>query len=143
MLPVSSDSPAPLPPGVWQVEVFGNLDLSGAPLAVFALPATTEDGVYRTRLTPALVQQQVGMPSVYSLRLRGVFPFTEGEYAFHCLHDDGCRVYVEGENWIDAWWDGAGQHDLARPLSAGEHEVVIEFYDKGGVGNLEIWWERR
>lgn len=132
-----------LPPGVWRVEVFGSPDLSGSVLVTFSLPAGETENGYRTIVTAELLQEQVVLSSAYSLRLRGVFPFTEGEYAFHCLHYDGCRVFVGDENWIDAWWDGAGQHDLARPLAGGKHPVVVEFYDKSGAGKLEIWWEQR
>lgn len=72
----------------------------------------------------------------YSLRLVGMFEFQQGYFEFHCEHHDVCRIYVDGINWIDAWWDGGGGNDL----SAGSHVVVIEFYDKSGYGLLEVRW---
>jgi len=136
-------TPTPIPPGMWKVEVFDNINLNGSPLTIFTLPAQSNgEGGYQIRLTPAALRQQVNnLPaSNYSLRLAGEFEFQEGYFEFHCEHHDGCRVYVDGVNWIDAWWDGSGAHDLARTLSAGSHMVVIEFYDKSGAGLLETRW---
>ena len=133
----------PLVPGVWQIEIFDNPNLNGSPWQVLTQPAVVNtEGGYQISLTPqSLGQHIIGMPANnYSLRLAGEFEFQTGYFEFHCEHHDGCRVFVDGRNWIDAWWDGGGGHDLARDLSAGKHLVVIEFYDKSGYGLLEMRW---
>ncbi|GAB4487573.1 MAG: hypothetical protein OHK0031_11570 [Anaerolineales bacterium] len=133
----------PIPAEVWQIQVFDNLNLNGAPLFTFSQPAASnQEGGYQILLTPQALQQQTGVlpANGYSLRLAGEFEFQSGYFEFHCEHHDGCRVYVDGVNWIDAWWDGGGGHDLARDLPAGKHTVVIEFYDKSGYGLLEVRW---
>ena len=133
----------PVPLGVWKVDVFDNIDLNGLPLATFTQPAETNtEGGYQVRIESQALRQQVGdLPaSNISLRLVGTFEFPQAYFEFHCEHHDGCRVYVDGLSWIEAWWDGGGGHDLARDLSAGTHAVVIEFYDKSGYGLLEVRW---
>ena len=137
----STSTPVPL--GVWKIELFDNINLNGSPLSTFtqSADANTEGG-YQVSIQPQVLSQQVSaMPaSNYSLRLVGTFEFQQGYFEFHCEHHDGCRIYVDGINWIDAWWDGGGGNDLARDLSAGKHVVVIEFYDKSGYGLLEVRW---
>ncbi len=132
-----------LPPGIWKVNVFDNVNLNGAPLFTFTQPAeANSEGGYQVSIQPQALSEQVSaLPaSNYSLRLVGTFEFQQGYFEFHCEHHDGCRIYVDGINWIDAWWDGGGGNDLARDLSTGKHVVVIEFYDKSGYGLLEVRW---
>lgn len=133
----------PVPLGVWKIELFDNINLNGSPFSTFtqSADANTEGG-YQVSIQPQALSQQVsGMPDGnYSLRLVGTFEFQQGYFEFHCEHHDGCRIYVDGINWIDTWWDGGGGNDLARDLSAGKHIVVIEFYDKSGYGLLEVRW---
>ncbi|MBI3174976.1 MAG: hypothetical protein HYZ25_14720 [Chloroflexi bacterium] len=133
----------PVPLGVWKVDVFDNIDLNGSPLATFTQPAEANtEGGYQVHIESQALRQRVGgLPdSNISLRLVGTFDFTHGYFEFHCEHHDGCRVYVDGLSWIEAWWDGGGGHDMVRDLSVGTHTVVIEFYDKSGYGLLEVRW---
>jgi len=133
----------PVPLGVWKVDVFDNIDLNGSPLATFTQPAEANaEGGYQVRIESQALRQQVGAApaSNIGLRLVGTFDFPQGYFEFHCEHHDGCRVYVDGLSWIEAWWDGGGGHDLARDLSAGTHTVVVEFYDKSGYGLFEVRW---
>jgi len=137
--PTSTD----LPPDIWKVDVFDNVNLNGAPLFTFTQPAEkNSEGGYQISIVPQTLRQQGNAipASNYSLRLVGTFEFEPGYFEFHCEHHDGCRVYVDGRNWIDAWWDGSGGNDLARDLPGGKHIVVIEFYDKSGYGLLEVRW---
>lgn len=144
-LATESDTPSKdsLSPGIWKIEIFDNINLNGTPVQVFNQPAeTNSESGYQLNLSPQSLQEQARqMPkSNYSMRLVGEFEFKTGYFEFHCEHHDGCRIYVDGHNWIDAWWDGDGGNDMARDLSAGKHVVVIEFYDKSGYGLLEIRW---
>ncbi|MBC7228220.1 MAG: phosphodiester glycosidase family protein [Thermoflexales bacterium] len=78
----------------------------------------------------------------WSARFVRTVYFPGGNYRFHCQHDDGCRIFVDGQNCIDAWWDSSFDgHDCARDISAGNHEVKVEFYDNQGGARLEAWWQ--
>ncbi|MCL5996083.1 MAG: PA14 domain-containing protein, partial [Chloroflexi bacterium] len=53
----------------------------------------------------------------FSARFTGLVDFLDGDYKFHLEHDDGARLYVDGETVIDAWSDGSAGHDApARAL---------------------------
>jgi len=76
----------------------------------------------------------------FSARFTGTYNFSGGSYSFHCQHDDGCRIFIDGQLKLDAWWDSSFTgHDWGGSLS-GNHEVKIEFYDSGGDARLEAFW---
>lgn len=78
----------------------------------------------------------------WSARFVRTVYFPGGNYRFHCHHDDGCRIFVDGQNCIDAWWDSSFEgHDCARDISPGNHEVRVEYYDNQGGARLEAWWQ--
>jgi hypothetical protein len=84
-----------------------------------------------------------GIPSdQWSARfVRSVY-FPGGDYRFHCQHDDGCRIYIDGQLRLDAFWDSSFDgHDWGGNLSTGYHEVKVEYYDNGGDAKLEVWWQ--
>jgi hypothetical protein len=76
----------------------------------------------------------------FSARFTGTYNFPGGNYSFHCQHDDGCRISIDGVEKLNAWWDSSFTgHDWGGSLS-GNHEVKIEFYDSGGDARLEAFW---
>ena len=76
----------------------------------------------------------------WAARFSQSFYFPGDDYRFHCQHDDGCRIFVDGENWIDAWWPGYGGNDMTRYLS-GQHTITVEYMDLSGDATLEVWWQ--
>ena len=134
-LPKNPVTQQPVSPGIWLVSVFDNASLEGEPVSRAEIPAKPNgEGGYTLRFDPV----QAGISAPYSVRWVGLFELSAGTYEFHCKHRDGCRISVDTRVWVDAWWDGAGGHDLARELKAGQHRVIVEFYDKSGVGWLEM-----
>jgi len=127
----------------WKIDIFNNVNLNGEPftssLPVKAIPNDKGGYTLKFEIKDALPTR----PLNTSARIYGRFQFDAAEYHFHCEHHDGCRVFVDGQEWIGVWWDGGGGNDLTRPLTAGFHEVMIEFYDKSGWGFLEVWWEKK
>jgi hypothetical protein len=76
----------------------------------------------------------------FSARFTGTYNFSGGSYTFHCQHDDGCRIFIDGQEKLNAWWDSSFTgHDWGGTLS-GPHDVKIEFYDSGGDARLETFW---
>ena len=128
----------PQPPQTsWQAEYWDNRELRGGPRI-----RTSEGGVYFFRKW-GWEGGPHGLPGDnWSARLVKRTYFPGGRYRFHCHHDDGCRVFVDGRNLIDAWWDSSFEgHDQTTNLSAGEHEVKVEYYEKTGFAALEVWWQ--
>jgi single-stranded DNA-binding protein len=67
--------------------------------------------------------------------------FTAGSYTFSATADDGVRVYLDGSLVIDQWKDqSATTYTVARSVTAGNHELKVEYYQNGGdaVARLAI-----
>jgi single-stranded DNA-binding protein len=59
--------------------------------------------------------------------------FTAGTHTFSATADDGVRVYLDGTLVIDQWKDqSATTHTVSRTVTAGNHEVKVEYYENGG-----------
>lgn len=78
----------------------------------------------------------------WSARFVREFNLPGGTYRFHCQHDDGCRILINGTTILDAWWDSSfAGHDWTGTLTPGHYEVKVEYYDQGGDARLDAWWQ--
>ena len=104
-------------------------------------------------LFDALQPVQTGMLDNYSLEPRAndnfyAFRFnsrvaveTAGAYTFYTRSDDGSRLYVDGELVVD----NDGLHPFTEKvgvvtLSAGEHDIRVDYFEKNGGDALEVLW---
>ena len=79
----------------------------------------------------------------FSVRWTRTLYFTEGQYSFHALVDDGVRLYVDGYLVLDDWRDG-GQREVKveQKLADGSHSVRIEYYERTGKARILVWWQK-
>ena len=64
------------------------------------------------------------------MRWLGQFDFAAGATTFTVTADDGIRLWVDGSLVINAWIDqGATTYTATRTLTAGQHEVKVEYYE--------------
>ena len=76
----------------------------------------------------------------FSLRIwRNVY-FPGGSYEFQVFHDDGAKLYVDGNLIRDVWWDSHGWDGAWKDLSEGYHEVKVEYYENQGDAALQVIW---
>lgn len=74
----------------------------------------------------ARVTRQINVPS-------GTF------YNFQVVADDGIRIFVDGALIIDHWVDQpAATYNAARYLTAGNHNIAIEYYERGGLAIMDF-----
>lgn len=125
---------SPPPSGNWHVEYFNSKDLNSRCYDSY------ENSTYIFK------NWGTGSPASgcnsdnFSARFTSTFNFSGGSYSFHCQHDDGCKIFIDGQEKLNAWWDSSFTgHDWGGSLS-GSHEVKIEFYDSGGEARLEVFW---
>jgi hypothetical protein len=65
--------------------------------------------------------------------------FEEGNYYFSTLSDDGMRVFIDDLPLIDAWNDhGPTMSSKNMRMSAGVHEVRVEYYENGGGATAQF-----
>jgi hypothetical protein len=130
-----SSGPVTCPVGQYQAEYFNNQELSGTPVLV------------RCEVAPLAYDWGTSSPGPgvnadnFSVRWRGRFNFAAGTYTFAARADDGVRVFVDGTALIDGWvLQPPTDYTASRALTAGEHEVVMEYYEATGGAEARLRW---
>jgi hypothetical protein len=78
----------------------------------------------------------------FAARWTGKQTFEGGSYTFSTTTDDGVRLYVDGELLIDKWINqSATTHTATKQMTAGEHEVKVEYYENGGNAVAKASWQ--
>jgi len=124
------------PTGAWFGQYYDTMFLAGGPTFTRTDAAVDFDWGHSSPGTG------VG-PYLWSARWTGNFYLTSGTYRFHAFVDDGVRVFVDGKVVIDEWEDNPGVEFLGdKHLSTGNHEIKVEFYQKGYDAKIKLWWEK-
>jgi chitodextrinase len=121
------------PAGQFKSDFFNNMTLSGTPVV-----SRCDAGVE--------FNWGAGSPGSgvtvdrFSSRLIGQLGFaSSGTYTFSVTADDGVRLFVDGLLLIDKWLDQpATTYSASRVLSAGTHEVKLEYFENGGAAVLKL-----
>jgi glucose/arabinose dehydrogenase len=132
---VTASAPS-CPTGQYRASYFPNRTLTGTPAIVRCEAAVNYN--WGTGSPPGTV---VG-PNSFSARWVATRSFaTTRSYTFTATADDGVRVYLDGALIIDQWKDqGATTYTAVRQVTAGTHEVRVEYYEHtgGAVARLAI-----
>jgi hypothetical protein len=119
-------------------EYFTNTDLSGQPTVV-----RTDPGVnfLWNSGSPA-----TGIPAEnWSARWTGkLTPLKSGEYTFCLYADDGCRLFIDGQNVIDHWSPDSGNepHTGKINLVAGQtYAIRVEYFQGPANDNIRLSWQ--
>ncbi|NPC72488.1 PKD domain-containing protein [Corallococcus exiguus] len=132
-----SVAPAECPAGQYRAEYFANRELAGVPGIVRCEGAPLSN--YWWAGSPV---EGVG-PDDFSVRWTGRFYFATGLYFFMAQADDGIRVFVDGSRIINGWKDQSSTNYVqARWMRAGEHSVVVEYYEHDGDAVAGLGWFR-
>ncbi len=83
-----------------------------------------------------------GLPvDQFSSRWTRSVAFTAGSHTFTIGSDDGSRLYIDGVLVLDYWNDHAyGTQNVTKTLTAGNHTVVMEFYEAYGQAQATLNW---
>jgi hypothetical protein len=77
----------------------------------------------------------------YSVRWTRTQWFAAGNYTFHLGSDDGSRLYVDGVLVGDWWYDTTyATRAVTRALTAGDHTIVMEYYERTGDARATLHW---
>lgn len=113
--------------GVWQGEYWNNRDLSGNPVLV------RQDGSINFDWGAGSPAPEI-LPDSFSARWTQTANLPAGTYRFTATADDGMRVKIDNVTIIDAWFDSQVRTITADVyLGAGNHTIVVEYYEAGGV----------
>ena len=121
----------------WRGEYYANRKLEGSPVLVrddsaidFAWDTGSPD--------PAVPADD------FSVRWTRSVGFAAGTYRFFTSTDDGVRLFVDGSLLIDKWYDQKlpNTHTGDVYLAAGQHTVVVEYYEHGDQAHAHVWWKK-
>ena len=80
----------------------------------------------------------------FSVRWTRSVYFDAGDYRFYIWGGDGAKLRLDGHTVIDNWLQDT-EHTFQGKFNAvgsGYHTVVVEWYHRGGLAEVSIWWER-
>ena len=126
-----------VPGGTWHADFFGNKTLSGQPLMSRGDPVIDfewGEGV------PGF-----GVPfNNFSVRWTRTLTLSAGTYRFDTATDDGVRLKIDGNVVIDDFVEHPlTTHEVDVPLSAGDHVVVMEYFEGFGEATAKLNWALR
>lgn len=129
--------PPPEPPEeTFTVKYFNNTTLSGTPVWT-----TTQKPPFWNDWGSGSPHSSVNVDN-FSGRWVGRFTFAARTYTFNVKADDGIRLWVAGKLVIDKWHDQAPTiYSVKVPMTAGMHEVKIEWYERTGGATLHANWQ--
>jgi hypothetical protein len=118
----------------WRGEYFGNRTLSGPALMC------RDDADVDFDWAQASPGAPLGNDD-FSVRWTRTETFAAGTYVFTTGSDDGSRLYVDGVLVGDWWYDSSyATRTVTRTLTAGEHTIVVEYYERGGDARARLVW---
>lgn len=125
--------------GVWTACYFSNVnrDVSGQPTLC--------------RFEPAIaINWGEGSPDplisrdLFAARWSSVQNFQAGTYRFFALVDDGARIFVDDKPVVNEWFEHPGSTIFGDvTLTAGAHNVRVEYFEFGHTAQIYVWWEKR
>jgi Galactose oxidase-like, Early set domain/Bacterial Ig domain/PA14 domain len=141
MVQLDAAAPPPPPPpgscpaGQYSARYFANMTLTGTPATERCETSIDYDWGTGSPAPNVPVDQ-------FSARWTGTFSFQAGNYQFTATADDGIRVWVDGVPLIDGWVDqSATTYQQTKNLTAGSHDVQVEYYENGIDAVAHVNWQ--
>jgi len=121
--------------GEFLAQYFANRTLSGTPAAQRCEAEIQHDWRGGAPLP--------GVPADnFSVRWTGRPTFAGGDVALSAVADDGVRVRLDGETVLEGWKDQAPtRYEVDRQVAAGQHDIVVEYYEAYGGAVARFSWE--
>jgi hypothetical protein len=119
----------------WRAEFYNNPSLAGTPVLIRDDPQLDFEW-YGGSPDPLVLPEQ------FSARWTRQFYFTAGAYTFHIFHDDGARLFIDGDKVFEDWCAGCRQtDDIMRSLTQGPHTLQLEMVEYSGWSSARLTWE--
>lgn len=61
-----------------------------------------------------------------------------GQYRFRTSSDDGVRLWIDGQLMIDGWSDGTSTREKTVTLTAGYHDIQLDYYEHLGGARVQL-----
>lgn len=125
----------------WRASYFDDINLAGGPSWVQPEPiGPLAISHYWSLASP--VPGVIGEDN-WSARWTGTFFFEGGDYLFWARAAGGVRLWIDDILVLDGWQDNVGYiEESFTQVGRGEHTIVVEYYSRGGIAQLEVDWRR-
>lgn len=141
--PAAPATPKPIPqstsdvdlPGPWVGEYFLGRDMRKEPLVVRNDAQINFNWGWEAPVPELTVNE-------FAVRWSGDFTFKAGQYTFSTTTDDGVRLYLDDKLLIDSWRPMRGSRQATRNVSAGEHQVRVEYFESSQAAQARVNWVR-
>ena len=113
--------------GAWEGKYWNNRNLSGNPILV------RQDGNIDFDWGEGSPASGIGSDN-FSVQWTQNANLPAGTYRFTATTDDGMRVWIDNVMIIDSWFDSQ-RHTITADvfLGAGNHNIVVQYYEAGGL----------
>jgi hypothetical protein len=122
----------------WRGEFYNNTNLSGIPTTV------RDDGAGFLNFNFGDGNPPAGTCGLtddnFSARWTRMIHFPRGVYRFTATADDGVRLYVDGQKKIDAWVVQGPTYTADVFLTAGNHEIQLEYFESTLGALISLNW---
>jgi hypothetical protein len=124
----------------WKGEYFNNANLAGSPVM------TCDDGNSDSLNFnwggggPNSACNLSIFPDYFSVRWTRTVNFPQGIYRFTTFGDNGVRLWVDDQLWINRWTETVGTDTANVQLSLGNHKIVLEFFETWGGASVSLSW---
>jgi single-stranded DNA-binding protein len=133
---ISGGQPPP-PAGDWRGEYFSNRSLAGSPALL------RNDAQVRFDWGAGSPAPQIPSND-FSVRWTRTVGFEAARYRFTTVTDDGVRLFIDGRLVMDRWQDmGNERHWVDVQLTAGNHQLRLEYYEHTGNAAAQLTWEKQ
>ena len=87
-------------------------------------------------------QNPIPVNDDFQVRWSGdIYAPVAGNYSFRTHSDDGVRLFIDGVLVIDRWYDfPPTSYSGSIELEAGQHSLVLEYYENGGGAQCYLYW---
>lgn len=134
-----SSAPAPQPPAIsdWRGEYYNNRDLAGSPVVV-----RNDSAIDFVWGSSSPVPNSINSDH-FSVRWTQTVNLLAGRYTFTANSDDGVRVWVNGQQVINAW----DIHNVQAfsgtiDLPGGPVDIRMEYFEYTGLAEARLTWSR-
>lgn len=135
-VPVIQPAPPPTPAPTqtfsgWRAEYFDNRNLTGTPVLVQDVPSINFN--WGNGSPGAAVPADN-----FSARFERTLNFSYGNYVIQTTADDGMRVYIDDQLFVNDWNTGAARDQTIRRILSGNHTFRIEYFEATGAAQLRF-----
>ena len=138
--PVSPLCSQDVPTIRWKGEYYNNANLAGSAVAVKDEGGSDSLNFNWGGGPPSTGCNLTVFPDNFSVRWTRWVNFAQGTYYFTVTGDNGVRLKVDDVVKIERWTETVGTNTEEVPLTAGNHKIVLEFFETSGGASVSLCW---